>query len=217
MKLLRVGKLKPVFKPKKYTTVVALLIVGAGVASGLFAGLSSGVQQREYLVGRAQTIADTLPIQDITSLKGNQTDLSTQAYAHVKQSLQQVSNSNTDVGRIHLFVIRDGKVQVAADAKTPDAAGYVSPGSNFSQASEALHTTFKTDSPRYDNLTSDYAGHWVAAYTPVFDVQSGKTVAAVGILKDARSYYLQIALLALVPLFLAAIPLAGIMRDIKIQ
>ena len=214
---LRVGRLKPVFKPKKYTTFVAVLIIAAGVASALFAAVTSHLQQREYLVGRAQTISDTLPINDIYKLSGNQNDLSRPEYAKVKQALQQVSNSNTDISRIHLFIIRDGQVQVAADSKTPDSPGYVSPGSNFSDASEALRTAFKTDAPHYDNLVSDYAGHWIAAYTPVYDVQNNKTVAVVGVFKEARTYYLEILLYALVPLLLAAIPLAGILRDIKIQ
>lgn len=217
MKLLRVGSLRPVYKPKRYTTVVAVLIVGAGLASAGFAAITSHLQQREYLVGRAQTISDTLPIDDIEKLKGSQEDLTSASYAQIKQRLQQVGNSNTDIARIHLFVIRDNRVQVAADAKTPDAAGYVSPGSNFSEATETLRATFKTDSPRHDNLTSDYAGRWVAAYTPVYDVQSNKTIGVVGIYKNARSYYLEIFLYALVPLLLAAIPLAGILRDIKIQ
>jgi signal transduction histidine kinase len=217
MKLFTGGRLRPVFKPQKYTTVVAGLIVGAGLASGLFVGWSTHFQQREYLIGRAQTISDTLPIEDIKALKGNQSDLSSPAYARVKQGLQQVSNSNTDISRIHLFVIRDAHVQVAADSKTPDASGYVSPGSNFSQATETLRATFKTNQPQYDNLLSDYSGKWVAAYTPVFDVQTGKTIGAVGIFKDATSYYLEVFLLSIVPLLLAAIPLAGILRDIKIQ
>ncbi len=217
MNLLRVGRLKPVFKPKKYTTFVAILIIAAGVASALFAAVTSHIQQREYLVGRAQTISDTLPINDIYKLSGDQADLSRPEYSKVKQALQQVSNSNTDISRIHLFIIRDGQVQVAADSKTPDSPGYVSPGSNFSDASESLRTAFKTDAPHYDNLISDYAGRWIAAYTPVYDVQSNKTIAVVGVFKQARNYYLEILLYALVPLLLAAIPLAGILRDIKIQ
>ena len=218
MKLLQVGGLRPVFKPKRYTTVVAVLIIAAGLASSLFAAITSHLQQREYLVGRAQTISDTLPIDDIVKLKGNQTDLSSAQYGRVKQGLQQVSNSNTDISRIHLFIIRDNRVQVAADAKTPDSPGYVSPGFNFNDsASESLRTSFKTDSPQHDNLISDYAGRWIAAYTPVYDVQSNKTIGVVGVFKDARTYYLEIALYALVPLLLAAIPLAGILRDIKIE
>lgn len=196
---------------------MALLIIAAGVASALFAAVTSHLQQREYLVGRAQTISDTLPIDAIYKLKGNQADLSRPEYAKVKQALQQVSNSNTDIARIHLFIIRDNRVEVVADSKTPDSPGYVSPGSTFSAASEALRTAFKTDAPHYDNLISDYSGRWIAAYTPVYDVQSNKTIAVVGVFKDARSYYLEIFLYALVPLLLAAIPLAGILRDIKIQ
>lgn len=212
-----VGRLKPVFKPKRYTTVVAVLIVLAGLASGLFAAITSHLQQREYLAGRAQTISDTLPVSTIKQLKGDLSDLSSPDYQRVKQALQQVGNSNTDISRIQLFVIRNNTVQVSADAKTPDAPGYVSPGFNFTEASEVLREPFKTNAPSYDNFLSDYAGKWIAAYTPVYDVQNDKTIAVIGIFREAKTYYLEIALYLLVPLLLAAIPLAGILRDIKIQ
>ncbi len=217
MKHRRAPRLKPVFKPKKYISFVAVLIIGAAIASALFSAISNHFQQREYLIGRAQTISDTLPLESIAKLQGNQNDLSSPDYQEVKQRLQQVSNSNTDISRINLFVIRDNRVQVAADAKMPDTPGYMSPGSNFTEASETLRRTFKTDTPQYEMFTHDFAGNWVVGYTPVFDVQTDKTIAVVAVFKSASSYYLEILLYALVPLLLASIPLAGIFRDVKIQ
>jgi signal transduction histidine kinase len=217
MKLLRAGRLTPVFKPKRYTTYVAILIIAAGVASALFAALSSNYQKREYLIGRAQTISDTLALEDIAKLKGTQADLSNPAYNNLKQRLQQVRGSNLDIQRILLFTKDGEQIEVATDAQTSDGVGYESPGTHFSLASDALKLTFNSSSPQHDNLFSDELGRWMSAYTPVYDVQSGQTVAAVGVFVDAKSYYLEIAIYALVPLLLAAIPLAGLLRDIKIQ
>lgn len=217
MKLFRMGGLRPVFTPKKYTAFVAVLIVGAGLASALFAAVSSGLQQRDFLIGRAQTIANTLPSEDIPKLHGKESDQWLPAYNNVSKSLRQSTNSNTDIGRIHLFIIRNNHVQVASDAKSPNDPGFILPGQVYQQATEPLRATFKTTEPRFDTYTTDDLGSWVAAYTPVYDVQTGSVVGVVGIFKGARNYYLEIALYALVPLLLAAIPLAGILRDIKIQ
>ena len=126
MERLRAGRLGPVFKPKRYTTFVALLIIAAGLASGLFAAATNAAQKRDYLLGRAQTISDTLPADDVTSLHGNQDDLSTLAYFRVKQQLEQVRSSNLDIARIRLFTAVKDAIQIKADALTPDSPGYAS-------------------------------------------------------------------------------------------
>jgi signal transduction histidine kinase len=217
MKFFRVGGLRPVFKPKKYTAFVAILIVITGIASGLFAAITSGLQQREYLVGRAQTIANTIPTEEISTLKGRQSDKDLSGFKHISQSLRQVTNSNTDVARIHLFIIRNGHIQVGADALSPTNPNYVPPGLTYLETTEPLRASFKTTEPRFDTYVSNNTGRFVAAYTPVYDVQTAKIVGVIGIYKSASAYYQEILLYAIVPLLLAAIPLVGILRDIKIQ
>lgn len=217
MKHFGVWRLGPVFKPKRYTAFVALLIIAAGVASGLFAAATNAAQKQEYLVGRAQTISDTLPADDVTSLNGNQDDLSTLAYFRVKQQLEQVRSNNLDIARIRLFTQGPGAVQIKADALTPDSTGYASPGTEFPEASVGLKNTLAKGNLNFDQVTSDYSGRWVAAYTPVYEPETRQVVGAIGVFVPATSYYLDIALYAFVPILLAAIPLAGILRDIKLQ
>lgn len=217
MKHVGVGGLRPVFKPKRYTAFVALLIIAAGLASGLFAAATNAAQKREYLLGRAQTISDTMPASDVTSLNGNQDDLSTLAYFRVKQQLEQVRSNNLDIARIRLFTQGSDAVQIKADALTPDSPGYASPGTEFPEASIALKNTLKNGAPAFDRLTTDYSGRWVAAYTPVYKPETRQVVGAIGVFIPAGSYYLEIALFALVPILLASIPLAGILRDMKLQ
>lgn len=205
------------FRLKRYTTFVAVMIVVAGLASGAFAALTNASQKREYLVGRAQTIADTLPTGDVKNLEGNQNDLSTLAYFRVKQQLEQVRGSNLDIARIRLFTASESTVQIKADALTPDSPGYASPGTEYSEASHALKDSMTRGTPTFDRLTSDYSGRWVAAYAPVFEPETRQIVGSIGVFVPANSYYLEILLYALVPILLAAIPLAGILRDMKIQ
>jgi len=217
MKLPGAGRLTPLFKPKRYTAFVGLLIIIAGLASGLFAAVTNSVQKREYLIGRAQTISDTLPAADVMSLNGNQDDLSTLAYYRVKSQLEQVRNSNLDITRIRLFSLNGDGVFVKADGQTPDTPNYASPGTSFPEASPALKVALTVRTPTFDRLTTDYSGRWVAAYTPVYNEKTDSIVGAVGVFIPAQSYYQEIALYALVPILLAAIPLAGILRDMKLR
>jgi signal transduction histidine kinase len=217
MKILGAGRLSPVFKPKRYSAFVGVLIVAAGISSGIFAAGTNGAQKREYLIGRAQTISDTLPTADVVSLKGSQDDLSTLTYFRVKGQLEQVRSSNLDIARIRLFSLDGTEVIIKADGQTPDSANYASPGTRFPEASPALKGALTSRNAGFDRITQDYSGNWVAAYAPVYDEDSGKTVGAVGAFIPAQDYYIEILLYALVPMLLAAIPLAGILRDIKIQ
>lgn len=217
MKLPGAGRLTPVFKPKRYTAFVGLLIVVAGVASGLFAAVTNSVQKREYLIGRSQTISDSLIVTDVKNLQGNQDDLSTLTYDRVKSQLEQIRSSNLDIARIRVFSLNGNEVTIKADGLTPDSPSYASPGTVFPQASPALITALNTRGPTFDRLTSDYSGRWVAAYTPIYDEQTQSIVGAVGVFVPAQDYYREIALYALVPILLAAIPFAGILRDIKLQ
>jgi signal transduction histidine kinase len=213
---LRRGKLAPVFRPKRFTTTVALLIVGAGIASGVFAALTNQTNKSQYLVGRAQTIADSLSADDLHSLKGSDSDLSTLAYARAKKQLDQVRNSNLDIAYIRVFKISNNKVSINVDAQAQGSWFYGPPGLPVPTPSNELRSALLEGKPSFDAVVSDYSEYWAAGYAPVVN-KEGDVVAAVGVFTSAKSYYLEIALYALVPLLLAIIPFAGIMRDIKIQ
>lgn len=213
---LRRGKLAPIFRPKRFTTIVALLIIGAGIASGLFAALTNQSNKSQYLVGRAQTIADSLSADDLASLKGSEDDLSTLAYSRAKQQLDQVRNSNLDIAYIRAFKVANERVSINIDAQPEGSFFYGPPGLAVPSPSNQLRSALLEGHPTFDPIVSDYGEYWVAGYAPVRN-NEGQVVAAVGVFASATTYYLEIALYALVPLLLAVIPFAGIMRDIKIQ
>jgi signal transduction histidine kinase len=213
---LKRGKLAPIFRPKRFTTIVALLIIGAGIASGVFAALTNQTNKSQYLVGRAQTIADSLSADDLESLKGSDDDLATLAYSRAKQQLDQVRNSNLDIAYIRAFKIANQRVSINIDAQPEGSIFYGPPGLAVPEPSHQLRSALLDGTPSFDPIVSDYSEHWVAGYAPVRNAD-GEIVAAVGVFASANTYYLEIALYALVPLLLAVIPFAGIMRDIKIQ
>lgn len=217
MKHLRDGKLVPIFRPKRFTTIVALLIIGAGIASGLFAAITNQAQKREYLIGRSQTIADTVSVSDLKSLEGSEDDLSTLAYSRIKQQLDQVRINNLDISYIRVFTVADNRVVINVDAQPQNTEFYGAPGTLIYTPSNELRTALLEGKSSHDVMMSDYSERWVAGYAPVKDPKTGKVIAAVGAFVPASTYYLNIALYAIVPLLLAAIPFAGILRDIKLQ
>lgn len=217
MKLRGVGKLTPVFKPKRYTTFVAILVIIAGTSSALFASITSTLQQRDALIDRGQTIGSTLSVDDIKSLKGNLEDADNPAYLNLREQLEQIRTTSADIERLHLFVSEPNTIKVAVDGKISDRINEIQPGTKYFSTSPALPRAFGNMQPTHDFMTSDLYGRWVAAYTPVVDPATNKVIAVVGVFIDAQAFYTEIILYALVLLLLASIPLAGIIRDIKIQ
>ncbi len=213
---LKRGKLAPIFRPKRFTTIVAVLIIGAGIFSGLFAAATNQSDKSQYLVGRAQTIADSLSADDLANLKGSEDDLTTLAYSRAKQQLDQVRSSNLDISYIRAFKIANQQVSINIDAQPEGSSFYGQPGLAVPHPSNQLRSALLDGTPSFDPWVADYSEHWVAGFAPVRD-NDGNVVAAVGVFAPANTYYLEIALYALVPLLLAAIPFAGILRDIKIQ
>lgn len=209
-------KLTPVFRPKRFTTFVALLIIGAGLVSSLFAAYTNYSNKGQYLVGRAQTIADSVSAADIKGLTGSDDDLTTLAYARTQQQLQQVRDNNPDISYIRTFKLKDGKATVSVDAQPISSSYYGNPGLEITNASNQLRSALLEGNTAFDPVHNEYRERWTVGYAPVRDA-NGSVVAAVGVFTGANTYYLELALYALVPLLLAAIPFAGIMRDIKIQ
>jgi signal transduction histidine kinase len=211
------GAKRLLFKPKQFTTIVMMLIVWAGVTGALFAGISTDLRNREYLKGRAQTIANALSTTDIKNLRGNKDDLTSLSYNQLKDRLQQIRAGNRDLRSVYLLDQKNGKVRFLVDSEVPSSVGYSPPGMEYDEASPRLKSAFQASEPLIDGPSQDRWDTRISALTPVFDPSNHKVIAVVGVDTPALTYYAQIALYALVPLLLAAIPFAGLLRDMKLM
>jgi len=198
-------------------TVVLMLLIWAGVMSALFAGISTDIRNRDYLQGRAQTIADSLSAAQIRNLNGNSNDLTSLSYNEVKSRLQQIKAGNQDIDTVYLLGRNSSNVIHYADSNSPDQPGYSAPGQINQTASARLKSAFTTSTAFIEGPSRSQEGILLTAYAPVIDQKNRETIALIGVSTSATAYYAQILLFALVPLLLVAIPFAGLLRDIKIQ
>lgn len=206
-----------IFKPKRFTSIVMMLLIWAGLASASFAGISTDLRNREYLRGRALTIANALPSSSMRDLEGNTNDLTSSSYAELKTRLQQIRANNSDLRFVYLFGKTNTGIITLVDSESPSTPAYSAPGNQYTSATERLKNAFGSSDPSVDGPFRNKWGAWMSALAPVIDPSTRQVVAVVSIQTSAVSYYGQIALYALVPLLLAAIPFAGLLRDIKIQ
>lgn len=205
-------------KPKRYTSVVLISVVVAGVMGSMFAAISMDIRNREYFQAQAQTVAQNLPVNEITTLQGEGSDAATLAYMTIKGRMIQLHNSNPDISSAYLLGYRDKQLFYYADSKLENSTGFTAPGTPFKDASVRTVASFHTtDQPFIEGPVKNRKGTWLTTYAPVKDRTSGRTVALVALAVPAYSYYFQLFIYALVPLLLAAIPTAGLIRDRKLE
>ncbi len=205
------------YKPKRFTTVVMLLIVFAGGLGSLFAGITARTLTRDSLMSRAVTTADALNVKEIESLKGSDMDVKSVAYQDIKHRLSQIKSDNPDLRFVYLLGNRGSDIYFMVDSESPASNLYSAPGEAYPEASGEIKGSFVVSKAFIEGPLSSNGREWLSALVPVVDNSTGNTVALLGIDLPVYGYYRQIFIYSLIPLLLAAIPFAGLLRDRELQ
>lgn len=194
-----------------------MLLIWAGVTSALFAGVTSDLRARDYLKGRAQTIANALSSEQIRALRGGSQDLTSLSYVQVKERLQEIKTSNPDLRFVYLMGQQNNNVFYYVNSENTDSRNYTSPGQAYDNPTNELLGTFSSEKAFTEGPVNKKWGVAISGLAPIVDTKTRQTIAVVGVDTSALHHYGQVLLYALVPLLLVAIPFAGLLRDIKIQ
>jgi signal transduction histidine kinase len=201
-----------VFSPKRSITVVMMLIIWAGVMGSMFAAISYDLRSRDFLKGRVQTIAAALPATQITEVSTEPISPDNPSYRDLQDRLQLIHSNNPDTTDVYLLGRTDSSVVLNATASQSDSR----PGQVYALATSSLKEGFSSDGPFVTGPTRTGRAAHMSAYAPITDPDTRKIIALVGIDISATSYYMPLIAYTLVPLLLAAIPLAGLLRDNKV-
>lgn len=201
----------------RHSSAIILLIIGIGIIDAVFVGISTDLRSRAGLVGQINTAAAAIPASEVLALKGDPSDVKSNAYKDIKQRLIQIKRQDDGIRFAYLMGKRGQKVFFFADSEDQASPDYSAPGDSFDEASPKLIQSFANGDPFMEGPIRDQWGVWLSALSPVIDAKTNNIVAMIGIDVPATGYYQQIILIALVPLLLAAIPIAGLLRDRKVQ
>ncbi|GAC1391678.1 MAG: hypothetical protein NVSMB46_05060 [Candidatus Saccharimonadales bacterium] len=210
-------KLIPKFKPKRYTSIVMMLIIWTGLASALFAGISTNIHSNDSLIGRAVTVADSISAQEVESLQGNGSDMSNINYRLIKERFQKIRSDNHDLSFIYLMGQKQGRFFYFVDSDLAESPTNLVPGQTYNAPTLRLKTLYNSHDPFIDGLHRDQFGLWITSYAPIINSKTKEVIAVVAINVPAINYYERILLYSLIPLLLAAIPFIGLMRDRKLE
>lgn len=198
-------------------SIAMVLIIAVGVAGSIFAGISEYRHLRDSLLGRAAVVADALLPEDIMQLQGSSSDVTNPAYTRIKLRLEQIISHTHDIRFVYLLGQRDNNVIFLADSELPSSTFYSPPGQTYHEATDTIVHTFSSETATLEGPDRDRWGAWMSGLAPIIDPNSGQTIAVAGIDMPVFNFYLDVAVYALIPLILAAIPLAGLIRDRKVR
>lgn len=168
--------------------LITIIVVGVFILSFFNVQLANDSNRRN-LEERATTIAAALDADLIAKLSGSPTDVDTQTYKALKGRLKALKQINSDAKTIYLTGIKSDKVFFYVDSENPGASYYSAPGETYDEATPLLKNMFySAPIPTVEGPTTDHFGTWVSGLAPIFDPQTGRVLAVVGIDVDSVSF-----------------------------
>jgi signal transduction histidine kinase len=172
------------------TALLLLTIIVVGVFLLSFFNVQAANEaNRRSLEERATTIAAALDTGLITKLSGAPTDVDTQTYKALKSRLTALKQINSDVKVVYLTGIKGDEIFFYADSEQPDSPYYSPPGEPYAEATTAFKNMFYSSPvPLVEGPVSDRFGTWVSGLAPIFNPETGRVMAVIGLDIDAISY-----------------------------
>lgn len=204
-------------KRKRYTSSAIVLVLAVGFTGSVLAGVNAALLYRDKLMSQAQTAATALSVEDVTALDGSDEDLESDSYENLKERMIRIRQDNPETRFVYLLgQENNNEVLFLVDSEAAGSPDYSPPGQAYPEASSRLKAAFSDDTPFVEGPMQDSYGSWVSGLAPIAN-DSGKTIALLGIDVPSSNYYMQIALYAIIPLLLTAIPVSVLYRNRKLE
>ncbi len=163
-------------------------------------------QMRGEILMQARIVAQAIDVRNLTALSGTAADLASPDYSRLKEQLSQIRKANAKCRFVYLMGQRpDGGIFFFVDSEDPASSEYSPPGEIYDEATEDDRQVFATGTGNANGGPyKDRWGVWISAMVPVFQPDSGKTLAVLGMDFNATSWKLDLANKAALPALPAA-------------
>jgi hypothetical protein len=157
---------------------IAALLAGYFFSLAVSRGIDN--QERSDLLTRVETVALLTNAEDVASLSGSESDLTSPAYVRIKNVLYNLHDVNN--GSRFVYYMRSGtqtkKLIFLADSESPQSKEYSPPGQVYEDTSPLEMENYLNATPFVEGPYEDQWGSWVSAYAPVW--WQGKLVGIFG-------------------------------------
>ncbi len=168
--------------------LLGTVIVLGSMATWLTWNLTTKKLIREAL-GQASLVAQSININRLKNLKGDQRDLATSDYSRIKDQLTQARKTHTTCRFLYLMGRKkDGTVFFFLDAQPTDSKDYAPPGLVYDEVPKEYLHTFNTGESQVVGPITDRWGTLISSLVPVYSPDNHQIVAVLGMDIDASDW-----------------------------
>lgn len=194
----------------KTSTITLLVIIGTILS--WWAVSSADQEMRVYLLRQTRIIAQTIDVNQIKELAGNEQDLNKPAYNTIKRKFSAMKQASEKCRFIYLIGLNQAKqIFFLVDNEDHDSEDCSPPGQIYTEAPECLQKVFQTQAEALDGPVTDRWGTHVSAFVPVRDPTTKDLIAVLGLDVSISTWRQELAAKAALPIGLTLLLIIGIL------
>jgi PAS domain S-box-containing protein len=180
---------------RKWMAGAAAMVLIVGALFVWWKAVQTDDQMRADLLQQAHLIAQTVNIERVKHLAGDESDLGNASYLRLKRQLSDVHSANPQCRFLYLLGRKaDGTIFFYLDSEPADSEDYSPPGQIYEEVSESLRQVFARHSATTEGPLTDRWGTWVSALMPIDNPQAmmsglGSPNEARAMVRKAADYY----------------------------
>jgi two-component sensor histidine kinase len=144
-------------------------------------------RQLNYLLNLTQATAGVINPMHIRNLSGTLADeKGNPDYKLLRQQLMLLEKKIPDIRWLYLMGKKNGKIFFFIDSVAEDSSGHAAPGDPYDDAPEELNALFGSPAAKVVGPYKDIWGNFISGFVPIFDFDSHKLLAILGIDVDTQ-------------------------------
>jgi len=199
---------KPTVFKKFFAFFQTLVILILGLGVSWYFGFVVYENEKETLINRVYNVAKTLDASTVGSLAGDETDLYNTNYNYLKRKLVDLKSINKDAKFLYIlgYNSKVDKLFFYVDSESPESVQTYSPPGEVYEESTRLEIDNLLNGVAFaEDPYTDSWGRWVSAYAPIYSVETGLPIAAVGIDVEAGGLIKNIVLISAFPFVISIV------------
>ncbi len=165
--------------------IVIILIVGAFATFYTYKDVSNNTQKT--LLKDVASIAIAFDVEDIMSLKGDETDLNNPVYLSLKNKLGDIRAVNEEVRFVYFLGYRNDQVFFYLDSESDTSEDYSPPGQVYDEATDLDIEILKGEKNEGIEFNTDRWGSWLTSLVSI--KHEGQVIAVLGMDMSADRYF----------------------------
>jgi diguanylate cyclase (GGDEF)-like protein/PAS domain S-box-containing protein len=166
--------------------LIGLVLLGALYIRQTWTAAYDNASEQALIIAR--TTKTLLQDKAISNLEASPQDIENIQYKHIKASLMELARTEKNIRFVYIYTQKDEKLFFMVDSEPISSKDYSPPGQEYTEADQAYRQPFISNNALVTGPVSDRWGKWVSILIPINDIESGKTIAVLGMDYDAKAW-----------------------------